>query len=73
MATLARRVISFMLTNKNTGIAVQKRRVPGVSRCMEHTSTLTRIIQEARENKGNLTVLRLDLANAYGSIPYKLV
>ena len=34
---------------------------------------LTKIIREAKENKGDLTVLWLDLANAYGSIPHKLV
>ena len=31
------------------------------------------LIREARENNGNLTVLWLDLANAYGSILHKLV
>ncbi len=34
---------------------------------------VTQLIREARENKGNLSVLWLDLANAYGSIPHKLV
>ena len=44
------------------------------------TTTLTRwckrvtqLIQEVRENKGDLAVLWLDLSNAYGSFPYKLV
>ncbi|KAJ3583921.1 hypothetical protein NHX12_015418, partial [Muraenolepis orangiensis] len=31
------------------------------------------LIREARENKGNLSVLWLDLENAFGSIPHKLV
>lgn len=34
---------------------------------------VTQLIREAREHKGDLTVLWLDLANAYGSIPHKLV
>lgn len=34
---------------------------------------VTQLIQEARINKGNLAVLWLDLANAYGSIPHKLL
>lgn len=34
---------------------------------------VTQLIREARENKGDLVVLRLDLANGYGSIPHKLV
>ncbi|KAK7915664.1 hypothetical protein WMY93_011425 [Mugilogobius chulae] len=47
--------------------------VPGVSGCLEHTGVVTQLIREARENKGNLSVLWLDLENAYGSIPHKLV
>lgn len=31
------------------------------------------LIREERENKGNLIVLWLDLTNACGSIPHKLV
>ncbi|KAJ3582251.1 hypothetical protein NHX12_015695 [Muraenolepis orangiensis] len=31
------------------------------------------LIREARENKGNLSVLWFDLENAFGSIPHKLV
>jgi len=34
---------------------------------------VTQLIREAQENKGDLVVLWLDLANAYGSIPHKLV
>jgi hypothetical protein len=63
----------FMLANKYIDISVQKGGIPGVSGCIEHTSVLTQIIREAKENKGNLVVLWLDLANAYGSIPHKLV
>lgn len=41
--------------------------------CLEHTGAVTQLIREAREGKGDLVVLWLDLANAYGSIPHKLV
>lgn len=34
---------------------------------------ITQVLKEAREKKGDLAVLWLDLANAYGSMPYKLV
>jgi len=33
---------------------------------------VTQLIREAWENKGDLVVLWMDLANAYGSIPHKL-
>lgn len=73
LALLARRMTTFMLANNYIDIAVQKGGVPGVSGCLEHTSALTQIIREAKEKKGDLAVLWLDLANAYGSIPHKLV
>ena len=41
--------------------------------CLEHTGVQTQLLREAKENKGDLTVLWLDLANAYGSMPHKLV
>ena len=44
-----------------------------MSGCIEHTSVITQIIKEARQNKGELAVIWLDLANAYGTIPHKLV
>ncbi|KAL7871867.1 hypothetical protein SRHO_G00068500 [Serrasalmus rhombeus] len=39
----------------------------------QHQGVVTQLIREARENKGDLVVLWLDLTNAYGSIPHKLV
>lgn len=34
---------------------------------------VTQLIREAREGRGDLVVLWLDLTNAYSSIPHKLV
>ena len=73
LAVLAKRMTTYMLNNKYIHIAVQKGGVPGVSGCVEHTSVLTQIIREAKEMKGELAVIWLDLANAYGSMPHKLV
>lgn len=52
---------------------MQEGRVPGVPGCVEHTGVITQLLREARGNKGNLVVLLLNLANAYGSMPHKLV
>ena len=41
--------------------------------CLEHTRVLIKLLREARKNKGDLVELGLDLANAYGSVPHKLV
>lgn len=41
--------------------------------CLEHTGVVMQLIREAREGKEDLTVLWLNLANAYSCIPHKLV
>ncbi|XP_052271350.1 uncharacterized protein LOC127872054 [Dreissena polymorpha] len=51
----------------------RKGRRPRFSRCVEHTSALSQIIREAKVNQKDLTVVWLDIANAYGSIPHKLI
>ena len=40
-----------MLSNDYIDITAQKGGIPGVSGCIEHTSVLTQIIKEAKENK----------------------
>ncbi|KAK7915663.1 hypothetical protein WMY93_011424 [Mugilogobius chulae] len=72
-SAVSRRLCSFLGKNNFVDTSVQKGGVPGVSGCLEHTGVVTQLIREARENKGNLSVLWLDLENAYGSIPHKLV
>lgn len=44
-----------------------------MTRCLEHTGEVTQLIWEARESRGDLVALWLDLTNACGSIPHKLV
>jgi hypothetical protein len=70
---LAQRLTSYLLNNEYLDTAVQKGGVPGFSGCLEHTAILSELIQEAREKKGDLAVIWLDLANAYGSIPHQLI
>ena len=53
--------------------SVQKGGVSGIPGCLQHSGVVTQLIRETRENKGNLSVLWLDLANAFRSIPHKLV
>jgi len=54
-------------------ISVQKGGIPGFSGCLEHTAAITQLIREAYVNNSDLTVVWLDLANAYGSIPHKVI
>ncbi|XP_062387675.1 uncharacterized protein LOC134076569 [Sardina pilchardus] len=70
---VSQRMTEFLLRNAYIDTSVQKGGVPRVPGCIEHTGVVTQLIREAREGKGDLAVLWLDLANAYGSIPHKLV
>ncbi len=72
-SVLARRMTDFLLKNKYIDTSVQKGGIPGVPGRLEHTGVVTQLIREAREGNGDLAVLWLDLTNAYGSIPHKLV
>lgn len=73
LALVARRITSFLMKNSYIDTSIQKGGIPGTPGCIEHTSAVSQIIQEAKENKGDLVVLWLDLTNAYGSIPHKVV
>ena len=72
-AVIARRMTSYMIANKYLDTRVQKGGVPGMSGCVEHTATLTQLVREAKQAKGGLTIVWLDLTNAYGSIPHKVL
>ena len=73
MSLLSRRLTIFMLKNEYIDTSVQKSGIPGVAGCVEHTSVITQIIRKATENKGELAVIWLDLANAYGTLPHQLI
>lgn len=69
---LFRRLTDFLLKNAYIDVSVQKDGIPGVLACIEHTGLITQLIRELREGKGDLVVVWLDLAHAYGSIPHKI-
>ncbi len=48
----------------------QKGFLPGVHGIQEHTMLLEAAIEEARSQKGSVTICWLDLANAFGSLPH---
>ncbi|GAA6088617.1 uncharacterized protein LOC109140547 [Tachysurus ichikawai] len=70
---VAKRLAEFFLENGYIDTSVQEGGIPGVPGCLEHTGVVTQLLREAKENRGDLVVLWLDLANAYGSMPHKLV
>ncbi|KAI8482700.1 hypothetical protein Bbelb_395800 [Branchiostoma belcheri] len=70
---LAKRLTGFLLSNSYIDTQVQKAGIPGFPGCIEHANTIWRQIQLARSRKEDLHVVWLDLANAYGSIPHKVI
>ena len=73
MGILAGRLSKYLLVNGFIDTAVQKAGVPGFSGCVEHSAMIWHTIQEAKRRKMDLSVLWLDLANAYGSLPHSMI
>ena len=69
----ADRLTKYAVANGYIDTSVQKGGVPGVSGCMEHTGILTQLIREAKEGRKDLVVTWLDIANAYGTIPHRVI
>ena len=70
---LAKRMVDFLVANGLVDTSVQKAGVPGFPGCVEHCSMIWNTIQEAKAKKRDLSVVWLDLANAYGSVPHRLI
>lgn len=73
MGILAKRTISFLQRNGYVDEEVQKAGLPGIPGCVEHAFSIWEEIQRAKQEKQNLSVVWLDLANAYGSVPHKVL
>lgn len=64
-AILAKRLTVYLLANNYVDTSTQKGGIPGFSGCVEHTS--------AKTDQTDLTVVWIDLANVYVSIPHQLI
>ena len=62
-------MIEFVQTNGYVNESVQKAGIPCIPGCVEHVFAIWDAIREVKESKGDLTVIWLDLANAYCSVP----
>ena len=52
---------------------LKKAGVPGIPGCVEHAFSIWNAIQNAKSVKEDLSVIWLDLANAYGSVPHAMI
>ena len=73
LSVLARRLTRYLLANGFIDTSVQKAGIPGFSGCLEHSSVIWDTIRKAKSQKGKVSVVWLDLVNAYGSVPHKMV
>ena len=69
----AERLTTYAVANKYIDTRIQKGGVPGISGCLENTAIISQLIREARTEKKDLVLTWLDIANAYGSIPHKVI
>lgn len=70
---IAKRLTTYRLTNEFIDPSVQKGGVPGYSGCLEHTAVISQLIKEAKSNNNTLSVVWMDLAKAYPSVPHRLI
>ena len=70
---LATRIVKFLQANGYVNESVQKAGLPGIPGCIEHAYSIWEAIQNAKSTEEDLSVVWLDLANAYGSVPHKLL
>ena len=73
LSVQAKRLSEYMVSNKYINTSIQKAGIQGFSGCVEHICILSQLIKEAKVDKKYLTVVWLDLANTYGSVPHKLI
>ena len=69
----AAKIGNFVIANGYIDRNIQKAGIAGVSGCLENTAILTQMIREAKQQKKNLVLTWLDIANAYRIIPHELI
>ena len=67
------RIFTFVLQNKYIETNSQKGFWEKVSGCIEHTETLTYVINHARKKQRNLVITLLDLENTFGEVDHELI
>ena len=70
---LSKRLTAYLTTNGLIDTSVQKAGVPGFPGCLEHATMIWNTIRQAHQDRTELHVVWLDLANAYGSVPHALI
>ncbi|KAL7834877.1 hypothetical protein SRHO_G00291350 [Serrasalmus rhombeus] len=64
---------TFLLKNEFVDTSIQKAGVGGFSGCLEHASIIWHQLQSSKREKKDLHVVFLDVANAFGSVPHRIL
>ena len=71
---ISKRLVSDIITNNNLiNTSVQKGCMDKVPSCWEHMSVVCSALKEVLSTRSSLANIWLDIANAYGSIPDRLL
>lgn len=70
---MAGRDTMLLLVNKYDNNVVHKGKIPGIPVCMEHTTMMWEYIQRAMDEKSEILVVWLDLANVLYVVPHQLL
>ena len=53
MSVLAMRISGYMVENSYIDTSIQRAGIPGFSGCIEHTSVISQLLNEAKKDKKN--------------------
>jgi len=67
------RLSSYMLENGYIDTTIQKGFMKDIAGCIEHSETMYQVLRDAKDNKRDICVSWIDLANAYGSVKHSQV
>ena len=70
---MKKRMYDFLVENNYIDRSIQKGFWPKTDGVTEHTELLTHIMKDAKRNGRSLTVVLLDLRNAFGEIQHDLI
>ena len=70
---IAQRFYQHLVTKNNLIDTFQKGSIQKMVGCWEHTSMVWAALKDAHSKGRSLSIIWLDLANAYGSVPHMLI
>lgn len=70
---IGKAILDYERKNGYINESAQEAGLPKIPGCVEHAYSIWSKIQETENRKENLSVIWLDLAKAYGSVPHRLL